>query len=91
MGEQQKVIDVSKFKIAAVIKAEDGKEYKIASPSFKQLEQFEELKRNGDDPAGIFKAFELLGLPIEVGKGLPVAALEEVAKHINPAGAAEKK
>lgn len=89
MSEESKVIDVKSYKIAATLKTEDGKSYDISSPSFSQLEKFEELKKS-EDPAGIFKAFEVLGLPVEVGKTIPMGALQKIADMINPKGAEKK-
>lgn len=82
-------IKVKEKKYAASIELENGDVHKIISPSFELLKEFDEL-RKADDSESIFKAYEKLGLPIAVGRALPMSVLQEIAESI--AGkAAEKK
>lgn len=83
------VIKVKDEKVVAKIELEDGKTYEVMSPNFEQLKSFDDMKRSEDSEA-LFKAFEKLGLPVEVSKRLPITVLNKISEKLLGDGSKKK-
>lgn len=82
-------IKVKEKKFAAEIEMENGDIHKIISPSFELLKEFEGLRKS-EDPESLLKAFEKLGLPLNVGRQLPMSILQEIGDSISGKDAEKK-
>lgn len=74
-------IKVKDRKIAASIELENGDVYKVTSPNFDQLQEFQSMK-NSENENALFEAFEKLGLPTKIGKQLPISVLNDIAESL---------
>jgi len=79
------VIDVAAEKVAAKVKTEDGKIYEILSPTLEVAKDFEKLLKEGEklNPEDLLLAYSKIGLPIEVGKKLPMKVLKKIGESLS--------